>query len=226
MSWNNGSPLYSVERPVSSIQNKVFLKFGAAMLISAIGALLARATGIMIGGIATLVLFIAIMLANIIVARKAQTMNPMVAYVLLAVESLFLGFLAGGFTQGYSPMLAATALISTTLLFLVLGLAGWFTKKDLSGWGPMLIVALIVIIIVEVILMFIHVPVLVQIISAISILVFAAFTAYDMQRVRRMYDDGTRGAENASTLMALELFLDFINLFLNLLQVLGGFSRG
>lgn len=226
--WNMGAPQYTMgntDYHGTSIQNRTFIKFGIAMLISFFGALIARYTGIMLGGLTTLILFIAIMLMNIFVGMKARTLNPSVAYLLLGGESLFMGVLLGGFVQGFSPVLVTTAFLSTTFLFLVLGIAGWTTKKDLSKFGPMLTIALIVIILVEIILLFVHVTMLVRIITAISVLVFAAFTAYDMQRVRRLYDDGSHGAENASTLMALGLYLDFTNLFVNLLQLMVGISR-
>jgi hypothetical protein len=97
---------------------------------------------------------------------------------------------------------------------------GYFTKKDLSGMGQMLFVGLIAIIIASVINIFIGSTVLQMTISAIAIIVFLGLTAYDTQRIREMVSvGGETGREEV--MGALSLYLNFINLFLSLLQLFG-----
>lgn len=112
-----------------------------------------------------------------------------------------------------------TAFMGAAVLFGVMSFYGYFTKKDLSGLGSLLFVGLIAIIIASIINLFIGSTVAQMVISAIAIVIFLGFTAYDTQQIREMVtvDNGT----SVEVLGALNLYLDFINLFLNLLQLFG-----
>ncbi len=112
------------------------------------------------------------------------------------------------------------AFMGAAVLFGVMSFYGYFTKKDLSGMGQMLFIALIAIVIASIINIFIGSTVFQMVISAIAIIVFLGLTAYDTQRIREMV---TEGEENTSVevLGALTLYLNFINLFVNLLQLFG-----
>jgi FtsH-binding integral membrane protein len=121
----------------------------------------------------------------------------------------------------YTMLSIFNAFMGAAVLFGVMSFYGYFTKRDLSGIGDILIVALIAIIIASVINMFVGSTVAQMVISAIAILIFLGFTAYDTQQIREMVS--VESEENTSTevLCALSLYLDFINLFLNLLQLFG-----
>ena len=112
------------------------------------------------------------------------------------------------------------AFMGASILFAVMSLYGYFTKKDLSSLGEMLFVALIAIIIVSVINLFLGSSLLQMIISAVAILVFLGLTAYDTQTIREMITQGDSD-DGVEILGALTLYLDFINLFINLLQLFG-----
>ncbi len=114
-----------------------------------------------------------------------------------------------------------TAFMGAAVLFGVMGFYGYFTKRDLSGIGNMLFVALIAIIIASVVNLFIGSTVMQMVISAIAILVFLGFTAYDTQQIREMVSVESDENTSVEVLGALTLYLDFINLFLNLLQLFG-----
>lgn len=112
-----------------------------------------------------------------------------------------------------------SAFMGGAVLFGVMSGYGYFTKKDLSGLGSLLFVGLIAIIIASIINIFVGSTVFQMVISAIAILVFLGLTAYDTQRIREevsMENDGI-----AEIRGALTLYLDFINLFLSLLQLFG-----
>jgi FtsH-binding integral membrane protein len=112
-----------------------------------------------------------------------------------------------------------TAFMGAAVLFGVMSIYGYFTKKDLSGFGSLLFVGLIAIIIASVINIFIGSTVFQMVISAIAIILFLGLTAYDTQRIREMLSvDQTGNAEISS---ALSLYLNFINIFLSLLQLFG-----
>jgi FtsH-binding integral membrane protein len=112
-----------------------------------------------------------------------------------------------------------SAFMGGAILFAVMSGYGYFTKKDLSGLGSLLFIGLIAIIIASIVNIFIGSTVMQMVISAIAILIFLGLTAYDTQQIREevsMENDGI-----AEIRGALTLYLDFINLFLNLLQLFG-----
>ncbi len=102
-----------------------------------------------------------------------------------------------------------------------LSLYGYTTKKDLTGWGSFLFIGLIGIIIASIVNIFVASTALQFGISVIGVLVFAGLTAYDTQRIKAMYYDGS-GEEGKKAIMgSLTLYLDFINLFIMLIQLFG-----
>jgi FtsH-binding integral membrane protein len=113
-----------------------------------------------------------------------------------------------------------SAFMGAAILFGTLSVYGYFTKKDLSGLGQLLLVALIAIIIASVVNIFIGSSLASIVISAIAIVVFLALTAYDTQRIREMvsYRSDTGKYE---VMGALSLYLNFINIFLHLLNLFG-----
>ncbi len=107
--------------------------------------------------------------------------------------------------------------------FGALSLWGYTTTKDISGWGSFLFMGLIGIIIAMLVNLFVGSTALQFAVSVIGVLVFAGLTAYDTQQIKEMYsanDDGTMSGRKA-VMGALRLYLDFINLFLMLLQLFG-----
>ena len=112
-----------------------------------------------------------------------------------------------------------TAFMGAGVLFGTMSLYGYFTKKDLSGMGQMLFVALIAIVIASLINIWLGSSVFQMVISAIAIVIFLGFTAYDTQQIREMVS--VESEEPAEIIGALTLYMDFINLFINLLQLIG-----
>ncbi|MDX1581643.1 MAG: Bax inhibitor-1/YccA family protein [Alphaproteobacteria bacterium] len=104
-----------------------------------------------------------------------------------------------------------------------LSLWGYTTKKDLTGWGSFLIMGLFGIIIAAVVNIFLQSSMMDFVISCVGVLVFAGLTAYDTQKIKEMYyeGDGEAVATKKSVMAALSLYLDFINLFLMLLRLMG-----
>jgi FtsH-binding integral membrane protein len=113
-----------------------------------------------------------------------------------------------------------SAFMSAAVLFGVMSFYGYFTKKNLDSIGQFMFIGLIAIIIASIINIFIGSSVATMVISALAIVIFLGLTAYDTQKIRQMvsYDNDGK-AEIAG---ALSLYLDFINIFLNLLQLFGG----
>jgi FtsH-binding integral membrane protein len=114
-----------------------------------------------------------------------------------------------------------TAFMGAAVLFGTMSVYGYFTKTDLSHVGQMATVALIAIIIASVINIFVGSTLMQMIISAIAIVVFLALTAYDTQSIREMVSVEGDDWMAVEIMGALTLYLDFINLFINLLQLIG-----
>ena len=112
-----------------------------------------------------------------------------------------------------------TAFMGAAVLFGTMSFYGYFTKKSLDSLGSFLFVGLIAVVIASIINIFLASSLFSMVISAIAIIVFLGLTAYDTQKIREMvtYDDN--GIAEISG--ALTLYLDFINIFLSLLQLFG-----
>jgi FtsH-binding integral membrane protein len=123
----------------------------------------------------------------------------------------------------YAHASIAQMFFITAAAFGALSLWGYTTNRDLSGWGSFLFMGLIGIILASVVNIFLGSGPLQFAISVIGVLVFAGLTAYDTQQIKEMYyvgDDGSVAGRKA-VMGALRLYLDFINLFMLLLQLFG-----
>ena len=112
-----------------------------------------------------------------------------------------------------------SAFMGAAVLFSTMAFYGYFTKRDLSGVGQFLFIGLIAIVIASIINIFIGSSVAQMVISALAIVIFTGLTAYDTQRIREMVSVNNPG--NLEIAGALSLYLNFINIFLSLLQLFG-----
>ncbi len=114
-----------------------------------------------------------------------------------------------------------SAFMGAAILFAVMSGYGYFTRQSLDSMGKFMIVGLIAIVIASIVIMIIGSTVMQMVISALVIIIFLGLTAYDTQKIREAVSvDGDTGREEV--IGALTLYMDFINLFLNLLQLFGG----
>jgi FtsH-binding integral membrane protein len=113
-----------------------------------------------------------------------------------------------------------SAFMSAAVLFGVMSFYGYFTKKNLDTIGQYLFVGLVAIVIASIVNIFIGSSLFQMVISAMAVIVFLGLTAYDTQKIRELVSVDTDG--RAEVMGALTLYLDFINLFLSLLQIFGG----
>ncbi len=147
--------------------------------------------------------------------------------------ALFIGYAAlNGLTMSviflrYTGTSIAGTFMITAGMFGSMALYGMVTKKDLSAWGSFLFMGLVGIILASIVNMFMHSSVLHLAISAIGVLIFVGLTAYDVQRIKTMgeqgiMEQGGEAVQKGAILGALTLYLDFINLFWMLLTFFGG----
>ncbi len=151
-----------------------------------------------------------------------RKLSPVVCKVIFLFYSVLNGItiapalIACGYTSAFY------AFAATSLIFGAMSLYGMATKKDLTKLGPILFIGLIGLIIYSVIAMLFHMPMSDLIISIIGIVIFVGFTAYDTQKIKRYYS-GFSGdqvsLQKTAIIVALDLYLDFINLFLYILRL-------
>jgi FtsH-binding integral membrane protein len=113
-----------------------------------------------------------------------------------------------------------SAFMGAAILFAVMSGYGYFTKQSLDSMGRFMFVGLIAIVIASIVNIFIGSTVMQMVVSALAIIIFLGLTAYDTQRIREIVSTDTSPAVEVSG--ALSLYMDFINLFINLLQLFGG----
>ena len=132
----------------------------------------------------------------------------------LSMSAIFLVFTGTSIAQTFFAVAAA---------FLGLSLWGYTTKKDLSGFGTFLIMGVVGLFVAMLINLFLQSTAMQLAISAIGVLLFAGLTAYDTQKIKSMYDyvRGTDMMGKVVIMGALNLYLDFINMFTFLLQFMG-----
>ena len=123
----------------------------------------------------------------------------------------------------YTGVSIAQTFVAVTAAFLGLSLWGYTTKKDLSGFGTFLIMGVVGILVAMVINMFVQSSALSLAISVIGVLLFAGLTAYDTQKIKSMYFyvRGTDFVGKSVIMGALTLYLDFVNMFTFLLNLMG-----
>ena len=132
----------------------------------------------------------------------------------LSMSSIFLIYTGTSIAQTFFAVSAA---------FMGLSLYGYTTKKDLSGFGTFLIMGVVGLLVAMVINLFLQSPAMQMAISAIGVLLFAGLTAYDTQKIKSMYAHvaGTDMMGKTIIMGALNLYLDFINMFTFLLSFMG-----
>ena len=112
-----------------------------------------------------------------------------------------------------------SAFMGAAILFAVMSGYGYFTKRSLESMGQFMFIGLIAIVIASIVNIFIGSSVMATVISALAIIIFLGLTAYDTQRIREMISVDTSPAVEISG--ALRLYMNFINIFINLLQLFG-----
>lgn len=159
------------------------------------------------------------LVAVIAISFSLEKVSKPVAHLLLYGFAALMGLSFSTIFVVYNMGSIFTAFMGAAILFTVMSAYGYFTKKDLSNIGSMLFIGLIAIIIASVVNIFIGSTVFQMAISAIAIVIFLGLTAYDTQSIREMLSYDRNG--NAEVAGALSLYLNFINLFLSLLQLFG-----
>ena len=156
----------------------------------------------------------------IVLSARIRKLNPLTAKILFLLYSGLTGLTLSSVFIIYDIMSIVYTFAITSGLFLVFGLIGYFTKLDLTKLGIYLVMALFGVIIASIINIFIGSETFNLGLCIIGIIIFLAYIAYDIQIVKRnMY--GIENEDNLVIYSAFQLYIDFINLFIRLLQFFG-----
>ena len=160
------------------------------------------------------VFFLSFRVQSMSVSAAQTTFWVYAALVGLSLSSIFLVYTTASISQTF---------FATAAAFGALSLYGYTTRRDLTAMGSFLIMGVFGLIIAMVINIFLQSSALSFAVSAIGVLVFTGLTAYDTQKIKEMYYEGddTLVAGRKAIMGALRLYLDFINMFMFLLQFMG-----
>jgi FtsH-binding integral membrane protein len=148
-------------------------------------------------------------------ASPTKGMAQLCLHGFAALMGLSFATIFAAFTMGS----IVSAFMGAAILFGVMSGYGYFTKQSLDSMGKFMIVGLIAIIIASIVNIFIGSTVMQMVISALAIIIFLGLTAYDTQKIRE--ELSVQASDVAEVRGALTLYMDFINLFINLLQLFG-----
>ena len=192
---------------------------GLAAVFTAIGALFGPALGqigfwvALIGGL--------IIIVALRAARDVAPLNLILLIVFATLEGIVLGQVLELYLSAGLSLIVFQAAAATAVAALTAGVVGYSTKRDLSSLGGFLFGALVIVIVASLVGLFIQAPLLWTVISAVSALLFTAFLVFDLNRVARV-----QGAtEGQAIMLAVSVYLDIYNLFLDLLTLLSGRRR-
>ena len=153
-----------------------------------------------------------------------ERMRPAMAQIMFWIYAALVGVSLGSIFLVYTHTSIVRVFFITAASFGALSLYGYTTKRDMTGMGSFLMMGLFGIIIASLVNLFLASSALQFVISVIGVLIFAGLTAWDTQRLKNEYIYGAMDGgvmERSAIMGALSLYLNFINLFTLLLQLLG-----
>lgn len=157
----------------------------------------------------------------IYLTARITKMSPVTAKITFLLYSFVSGITLSGIFIAYELSSIIYVFLATCILFGLFAFIGFVTKIDLTKIGTYLIIALIGSIICSVINIFLHNEMMYTLISVVCVIVFVGLTAYDVQKIKQLENSGIIPIENLPIYGALQLYLDFINIFIELLKLFG-----
>lgn len=226
---NNNPEVYNNSNAgLNSFFTKMYGYMSAAVAVSALTAFFGSFSPTVIRFMSNPIALFAVFGVQLVLAYSMSSLksqrSPLVSALGVFVFAGLEGLLFSGIFIVYTAQNITSAFVSAFVMFAVLSFMGSTTKKDLSGIGRQARAALIAFIIVSLINLFLQSPMITYVFSFIGLVIFAGLTAWDTQRLRQMYlQMGSQVNVNNLALMgALQLYLDFINIFIFLLNIFTG----
>ena len=219
---------------VSDVMRRVYVWMLGGLAITALAAFAVAQSGLMITNPVVLLVAFLVEIGLVIgITARINHMSPSTAGLLFAAYSAVNGLTLSLIFVVYDLGDITIAFVATAAMFGAMSIVGYTTKMDLSRLGSILFMALIGLIIASLLNLFLQSATLYWIVSYAGVLIFVGLTAWDTQKIKRMAEQvsvqGGGDLEVAvgrlSVIGALILYLDFINLFLFILRIVGGGRR-
>ena len=227
----NTTMTYNYEEARRVSVTKVYGEMTIGILVTAVVAVLGQITGayysfLMATGMVGLIGLCVVQIAlAVVLGMRVTKMKSATARVMFYVYAALMGFTLSSIFMVYDLGSIGVALGVTAAFFFALTMFGMTTKFDMLKAGPILMIGLIVLIISQIVLAFVQVDGMTKIVCAIGLILFAGMTIYDAQSTRALLTEyeaqGPEMVKKISILCALNLYLDFVNMFLYILQLLG-----
>ena len=213
-----------IKQRETDIVNKSFMWMFVGLMCTGITSLLVASNSAIVSllfsnSLAFFGLIIAELALVFFLSARIQKLSYGVALSLFLLYAFLNGIMLSVIFLIYTASSISVTFFTTSVLFGVMAMYGITTKRDLTSVGSLALMALIGVILVSVVNLFLKSDTLSYVISFVAIAIFIGLTAYDTQKIKRLADAGA--PENMGVLGALTLYLDFINLFLNILRLLG-----
>lgn len=202
------------------VYNQMFLAVVNSMIVSYLVSSSPQLMAVLFGTALKWVVIFAPLVAVIGIGFVMHRVSTVGALALLHGFAALMGVSFAMIFVIYTMGSIVTAFMGAAVLFGTMSFYGYFTKTSLDSWGKYLFVGLIAIIIASVINIFLGSTLFQMVISAAAIVIFLGLTAYDTQDIREQVSVSTDN--NVEVMGALRLYLDFINIFIHLLQLFGG----
>ena len=155
-----------------------------------------------------------------VLSARVMKMKPTTAKVCFLLYSFVSGLTFASIFIYYAVSSIIYIFLAAAITFAIMALIGYTTKLDLTKIGSYLLFALIAAIIVSLVNIFLNNSMIYLIVSIVCVLIFIGITAYDVQKIKNLENSGLP-VENLAIYGALDLYLDFINLFIHLLSIFG-----
>ena len=219
---------FDTTRALSAYMSKVYAWMFAGLLITGLTAWFTANSSLMAIILQNSILMFGLIIAELVMvwvlAGKIETLTIGAAYSLFLGYSLLNGLTMSVIFLAYTAETIQQVFIISAGMFAALSFYGKVTKKDMTGLGKFMMMGLVGLLLTMFLNFFFHSSALGFAISFIGVIVFAGLTVYDTQKIREMFFkmDSDEIVAKGAIVGALALYLDFINLFLFLLRVLGG----
>lgn len=220
---------YGVELGLSFNEyvRKVFLWMCLGLVVAACSGYTLVATNLVYYFYSPIVMLVTLGCELFLVFKLSASLHKLSttsAKIMFLLYSVLTGISIGGVGVLYDLFTIFLAFAYTAILFGSMALIGYTTKFDLTKFSTIFFVSLISLLAVSIFNMFFHIQGLSMIISYVGIVLFAAITAYDIQKMKKIYEmvaDSGEEVERYAIFSALDLFLDFINIFLYIVRIIG-----
>ena len=211
----------TINQGLRSYFNDVFSRMTTALLISAMFAYIGmRVPMLYAGGMLTWTIILAPLAFVLAMSFGAERFSDRGLLLMLMGFGAAQGLSMGALLFIYTAHSVITAFLMAAIVFGTFAMIGYTTKRDLSAMGTFLFVGLIGIIIASIVNIWLNLTALAFVVNVLAVLIFTGLTAYDMQKLKHIYLDGG-DSSRVRTFGALSLYLDFINIFVSLLQLIG-----